>query len=72
MWLLAMPFAAAAVRLPHILSDGAVLEQSSDVRLWGWSDRPGKRLTVAASWGERRKKQKNIFSSIQHLCMAFY
>ncbi len=49
-----MPFAAAAVRLPHILSDGAVLEQSSDVRLWGWSDRPGKRLTVAASWGERR------------------
>ena len=54
LWLLAMPFAAAAVRLPHILSDGAVLEQSSDVRLWGWSDRPGKRLTVAASWGERR------------------
>ncbi|MDE6140426.1 MAG: sialate O-acetylesterase [Alistipes sp.] len=44
----------AEVRLPHIIGSGMVLEQQSCVRLHGWSDRPGGRLRVTASWGERQ------------------
>ncbi len=39
----------AKVRLPHILSDNMVLQHSADVRLWGW-DKPGRTVTVRASW----------------------
>ena len=39
----------AKVKLPHLVSDGMVIQHSSDVRLWGW-DKPGKTVTVTASW----------------------
>ncbi len=39
----------AKVRLPHILSDGMVIQQQSDVRLWGW-DKPGAKVKVTCSW----------------------
>lgn len=38
-----------AVQLPDIISDNAVLQQSSKARLWGWS-KPGKKVTVTPSW----------------------
>ncbi|MBP3455353.1 MAG: sialate O-acetylesterase [Alistipes sp.] len=44
----------AEVRLPHIFGSGMVLEQQSSIRLHGWSDRPGGRLRLTASWGEHR------------------
>lgn len=44
----------AEVRLPHIIGRGMVLEQQSSIKLWGESDRPGHKLTVTASWGERQ------------------
>ena len=37
------------LRLPDILSDHMVLQQNSDVMLWGWSD-PGQKITVTVSW----------------------
>lgn len=39
----------AKVRLPHILGDNMVLQQDTNVRLWGW-DTPGKKVTVTTSW----------------------
>ena len=41
----------AKVKLPHLVSDGMVIQHSSDVRLWGW-DKPGKKVTVTTSWSD--------------------
>ena len=40
---------SAKVKLPHLISDGMVIQQQSDVRLWGW-DKPGKKVRVTTSW----------------------
>lgn len=39
----------AAIRLPHVLGDGMVLQQRTSVRLWGWAT-PGSTVTVKTSW----------------------
>ncbi len=39
----------AKVRLPHLISDGMVLQHSTEARLWGW-DKPGKKINVTVSW----------------------
>ncbi|MCM1356187.1 MAG: sialate O-acetylesterase [Staphylococcus sp.] len=44
-----LPFASSAVELPDIISDNAVLQQNSEVKLWGWA-KPGLTVTVAPSW----------------------
>ena len=41
--------AEAKVRLPHMISDNMVIQQQTEVRLWGW-DKPGKKVTVTTSW----------------------
>ena len=52
--LLARP-SAAEVKLPAFFSQGMVLQQQSQVRLWGWCDQlghgtPRKQVTVTTSW----------------------
>ena len=44
--------AIAAVRLPHILSDHAVLQRNAPIHIWGWSD-PGEE--VAVTLGKRHQ-----------------
>ena len=44
--MLAMTGVQAKVRLPHILSDNMILQQNSEVRLWGW-DKPGTQVEVS-------------------------
>ncbi len=39
----------AKVKLPHLISDGMVLQHSTEARLWGW-DKPGKKINVTVSW----------------------
>lgn len=41
--------AAAKVRLPHILGDGMVVQQDTEVRLWGWA-KPGAKVAITTSW----------------------
>ena len=48
--------AQAKVRLPHIISDNMVLQQQTDVRLWGWA-KPGKTVKVTTSWNETATAQ---------------
>ena len=44
----AQPF----LKLPALLSDGAVLQADEMVTLWGWCD-PNTEVTVETSWGEK-------------------
>lgn len=37
------------IRMASIFSDNMVLQQQSDVRVWGWST-PGSRVTLSCSW----------------------
>lgn len=57
--LLAMLFLAVALYgkpvLPAILSDGMVLQQNSQVNIWGTTD-PGKSVTVTPSWSNSPSK----------------
>ena len=44
--------AEAKVTLPEILSDNMVLQQQTDVRLWGWAA-PNGNITVKPSWSDK-------------------
>ena len=46
--LLAMGTAQGKVRLPHLLSDGMILQQQSDAHLWGWA-KPGAMVQATIS-----------------------
>ena len=48
---------SAKVKLPHLISDGMVIQQQSDVRLWGW-DKPGKKVKVTTSWSSATYETK--------------
>lgn len=43
------PSALADIKLPALLSDGVVIQQNAEARLWGWA-RPGEKVSVAPSW----------------------
>lgn len=43
--------AAAEIRLPAIFSDNMVLQQQSNVTLWGWSA-PGEKIFITHSWNK--------------------
>ena len=47
----------AKVRLPHLVSDNMIIQQQTDVRLWGWA-KPGKTVTVTTSWSDQRVETK--------------
>jgi hypothetical protein len=48
----------AQTKLPSILSDNMCLQQSSDVKIWGW-DNPGQSVTVKPSWTKAVKTETN-------------
>lgn len=53
LWALLLPLIAlplqARIRLPHILSDGMVIQQLADFAFWGWA-KPNTQITVVPSW----------------------
>lgn len=51
-WLLLMSVAQAEVVLPAILASDMVLQQRTDVAIWGWAN-PTEKITVTASWDNR-------------------
>ena len=44
--------ASPAVKLPAVIGDNMVLQQNSEVKLWGW-DEPGKKVKVTSSWHKK-------------------
>lgn len=54
----------AEVKLPAFFADGMVLQQQTEVRLWGWIDKlnngtPNKRVTVTTSWDKKSYQAKS-------------
>jgi sialate O-acetylesterase len=49
--------AKANVRLPAILSSNMVLQQQSDVKLWGWGN-PGEPVIITTSWNNKTDSTK--------------
>ena len=47
----------AKVRLPHLIGDNMVIQQQSDVRLWGW-DKPGTTVKLSTSWSSTTVEAK--------------
>src|SRR5438477_7456872 len=47
------PPAWANVRLPHVISDGMVLQRERTVAIFGFAD-PGERVRVTPSWNGKR------------------
>lgn len=47
----------AKVKLPHILCDNMVIQQQTDVRLWGWA-KAGRKVTATTSWSDQRAEAK--------------
>ena len=47
----------AKVRLPHMISDNMVIQQQTDVRLWGWT-KAGKKVTATVSWSGQKAEVK--------------
>lgn len=43
----------AKVRLPNVMGSNMVLQQNTDVRLWGWADK-GKKVVVKTSWSKQK------------------
>lgn len=42
----------AKVKLPSLFSDNMVLQQKSEVSMWGWSE-TGKEITISTSWNSK-------------------
>ena len=45
-------FSIAAIRLPSVIASNMVLQQQSNVNLWGWAD-PGEKIFVTTSWNNK-------------------
>jgi sialate O-acetylesterase len=50
-WLFIAQVSIAQLRLPAIFTDHLVLQQQSEVALWGWAG-PSEELTITASWNK--------------------
>ena len=47
----------AKVKLPHLVSDNMVIQQQTDVRLWGWA-KAGSKVVATTSWSTQRSEAK--------------
>lgn len=47
----------AKVRLHHLVSDNMVIQQQTDVRLWGWA-KPGHKVVATTSWSADKSTAK--------------
>lgn len=47
---------SAALRLPALVGDNMVLQQNTEVRVWGWTDAPGSSVTIKCDWLKKSLK----------------
>jgi len=47
----------AKVKLHHLVSDNMIIQQQTDVRLWGWA-KPGCKVVATTSWSSQRAEAK--------------
>ena len=49
--------AQAKVKLSHLVGDNMVIQQQTDVRLWGWA-KPNSTVTATTSWSQQKSTAK--------------
>lgn len=49
----------ARVTMGPLFNDHMVLQQDTEVRVWGWTDKPGSTVTVKTSWAKGKVKAKS-------------
>ena len=47
----------AKVKLHHLVSDNMIIQQQTDVRLWGWA-KAGRKVVATTSWSNQRAEAK--------------
>src|SRR4051794_8015347 len=47
----------ANIRLPNVINSNMVLQQQSNVQLWGWAE-PGERILITTSWDNKTDSVK--------------
>ena len=47
--------AQAKVKLSHLVGDNMIIQQQSDVRLWGWA-KPKSKVVATTSWSNERSE----------------
>ena len=47
----------AKVKLSHLVGDNMVIQQNTDVRLWGWA-KPNSTVTATTSWSQQKSETK--------------
>ena len=47
----------AKVKLSHLIGDNMVIQQQTDVRLWGWA-KPNSTVTTTTSWSQQKSTTK--------------
>lgn len=50
--LLTSALAYGKITLPSLISNNMVLQQQSDVRIWGWAE-PGEEICISTSWSKK-------------------
>ena len=50
---LLIPFVQAKITLPSVISDNMVLQQNTEVTLWGWTTQVNESLEITASWDQK-------------------
>jgi sialate O-acetylesterase len=55
-WILTIP-SFGQLKLPAVIGDNMVLQQKSEVAIWGWGD-PGSEIKVSGSWNNDTVKAK--------------
>ena len=47
----------AALKLPYLVADSMVLQQQTDIPVWGWA-KPEATITITTSWNGKKSKTK--------------
>ena len=61
-WILTIP-SFGQIKLPAVIGDNMVLQQKSEVAIWGWGD-PGTEIKVSGSWNNDTVKAKISSQSV--------
>ena len=56
-WTLCVCGTQAKVRLPHLVGDNMIIQQQTDVRLWGWAQ-PDCKVVATTSWSKQKSVAK--------------
>ena len=47
----------AKIRLHHLVGDNMIIQQQTDVRLWGWTQ-PGRKVVATTSWSNQKSEAR--------------